>query len=82
MAIPASWEDLLCYAGAAGLLYGAVTLIGPILRPTIISFPWPEEERKHNSKQTVVLAGSFNPPHKGHLAMLMYLAERCVLYVA
>jgi len=25
---------------------------------------------------TVVLAGSYNPPHKGHLAMLTYLSER------
>lgn len=25
---------------------------------------------------TVVLAGSYNPPHRGHLAMLLYLSKR------
>lgn len=35
----------------------------------------------HNNKnQTVVLAGSFNPPHLGHLAVLLYLSSRQVMF--
>jgi len=48
--------------------------------PTIISYPWsfPSNERwrRRDKQMTVVLAGSYNPPHKGHLAMLSYLSER------
>lgn len=55
-------------------------LIPPILRPTVISYPWrlPESHsyRERDKKRTVVLAGSFNPPHLGHLAMLEYLSKR------
>lgn len=78
-------------AVAAGALF--LSLCGPILRPTVIAFPWPppaeEEGRRRRAgggaadkAKTVVLAGSFNPPHKGHLAMLVYLAERCVAWMA
>jgi ABC-type molybdate transport system substrate-binding protein len=52
----------------------AFLLIRPILSPTIIAFPWKKTESKE--KITVILAGSYNPPHLGHLAMLNYLAER------
>lgn len=48
--------------------------------PTIISYPWPfptdDRWRRKEKEITVVLAGSYNPPHKGHLAMLSYLSER------
>ena len=61
----------------------AVRLIGPIVHPTILAYPWPladqAVERKRDKQQTVVLAGSYNPPHKGHLAMILYLAERYVV---
>jgi pantetheine-phosphate adenylyltransferase len=57
-----------------------VKLIYPILYPTVIPYPWPDvsrgEHRRDDKRKTVVLAGSFNPPHRGHLAMLLYLAER------
>ena len=55
-------------------------LIPPILRPTVITYPWrmPESHayRERDKKRTVVLAGSFNPPHYGHFAMLEYLSKR------
>ena len=51
--------------------------------PTIISYPWKmptcEKQKSREKKMKVVMAGSFNPPHYGHLAMLSYLAERWVL---
>jgi hypothetical protein len=62
------------------LLYCIITLVGPILFPTIIRYPWPKQSQRgaRDKNLTVVLAGSFNPPHKGHLAMILYLAERYV----
>ena len=42
------------------------------MRPTILTYPW--NLGRQNS--TVVLAGSYNPPHLGHLAMLQYLSSR------
>jgi hypothetical protein len=51
--------------------------------PTVLSFPWsaqlPSENsrrRKEERRTTVVFAGSFNPPHWGHLVMIRYLADR------
>jgi len=51
--------------------------------PTILTYPWPSPspscERKTSSsdlKTEVVLAGSYNPPHYGHLEMITYLARR------
>ena len=32
--------------------------------------------RTERKKTTVIMAGSYNPPHLGHLAMLEYLADR------
>lgn len=70
-----------------GLLIGFYKLIVPVIFPTIITYPWPKIEDKKSShrqdkdkQRTVVFAGSFNPPHNGHLAMTRYLAERYVNY--
>lgn len=59
----------------------AIVLAKPIIWPTVIPYPWimaktqqPEEESDKHKR--VVLAGSYNPPHNGHLSMLTYLAER------
>lgn len=55
-------------------------LISLIINPIIIRFPWKHSDdpvvRERDTKRVVVLAGSYNPPHRGHLAMLEYLAER------
>lgn len=64
----------------AGFLYAAVTLVYPILVPPIHRYPWQlptsYEEKQRDKKATVVIAGSYNPPHRGHLVMISYLAER------
>ena len=60
------------------VLYIAVALlvhIPRILRPCILRYPWPQQQQPETNK-TVVLAGSYNPPHRGHLAMLLYLSKR------
>ena len=60
-------------------------LIRRIVSPTIIPFPYPTEtkdstnriyENKKENVTSVVLAGSYNPPHYGHLAMLSYLSKK------
>ena len=58
---------------AFGVAITLTILIKPILSPTIIEFPWKDEVKED---KIVVLAGSYNPPHKGHLAMLEYLSKR------
>lgn len=52
-----------------------------VVFPTILKHPWklPAKgswRQKRDKKTTVVFAGSFNPPHWGHLVMIKYLAER------
>ena len=77
------WVSLLRW-GLTGLLcfliVAACFLVPPILRPTVITYPWkfPDSQsyQDRDKRRTVVLAGSFNPPHNGHLAMLEYLSKR------
>lgn len=45
-----------------------------VFLPDIIEFPYPETLASLNSGSICCLAGSFNPPHKGHLQMLKYLS--------
>lgn len=69
-------RQLFHYAGAllgTAVIYSALKLILPIVYPTIITYPW--EERDEHDK-VACLAGSFNPPHHGHLAMMEYLSRR------
>lgn len=65
---------------ATALLVMALKLLPPIFWPNVIEYPWklPESasERQKDKQKTVVFAGSYNPPHFGHLAMLEYLASR------
>jgi hypothetical protein len=67
---------------AIGLLMLSVAakLVFPIIVPRILTYPWPMPDglgrRRRDKKLTVVLAGSYNPPHNGHMAMLRYLSER------
>jgi pantetheine-phosphate adenylyltransferase len=50
-----------------------LTLIYRIVCPRILTYPWTKASKKRN--ETVVFAGSFNPPHNGHIAMIKYLAS-------
>lgn len=61
------------------LAYAAILLIRPILFPRVITYPWVDGVPQEKN-MTVILAGSYNPPHYGHLAMLSYLSNRYVLY--
>jgi hypothetical protein len=58
------------------------TLVWPIIFPWIVSYPWPMpddyDRRRRDRNHTVVFAGSYNPPHSGHMAMIRYLSERYV----
>lgn len=58
----------------------ALSLILPIIKPTIIEYPWElptsPRVRAKDKEKLVILAGSYNPPHNGHLAMLEHLSER------
>jgi len=54
------------------ILIPALTLIYRIVFPTILTYPWSNASKKN---QTVVFAGSFNPPHNGHIAMIEHLAK-------
>jgi hypothetical protein len=58
------------------LVYFSALLIIPIVRPPIVSYPWYLPNSYKERQRVVVLAGSFNPPHNGHVAMLQYLAKR------
>ena len=73
------WKTGAGYAAAMYLCYLAYTLIEPIVFPPIVRYPWQRAQSPYDEKQqkqkTVVLAGSYNPPHKGHLAMLQFLSE-------
>lgn len=57
----------------------ASVLLKPVIWPVILSFPWEEHAKEDNN---VILAGSYNPPHLGHLAMLEYLSTRYQQVVA
>jgi len=61
-------------------------LVKRVLFPTILTFPWHRTTTSSSNSNsststtdkhiTVILAGSYNPPHNGHLAMLSYLSQR------
>jgi len=65
-------------AVALALAAAAAALIGRIVFPTVVEYPWPVDDSssKKDKKRVVVLAGSYNPPHLGHLAMITYLSRR------
>jgi pantetheine-phosphate adenylyltransferase len=70
-----------CAVALLSIVAAISILVFRVVFPTIISHPWsipPKDSRqsKFDKKSTVVLAGSFNPPHLGHLVMIRYLADR------
>jgi Cytidylyltransferase-like len=74
------WSSLLA-TGLGGLIVLTVKLVWPIVIPEIITYPWPTNaasaaEQQRDRRTIVAFCGSFNPPHNGHLAMMIYLAER------
>lgn len=66
----ASWQFWLL----AAITYPLGLLLWPIAFPVILSYPWKNSENQQ--EDTAILAGSFNPPHYGHYAMLKYLSQR------
>jgi len=68
------FTTLILVVAATAWLY--LRLYNPIVHP----YPWKlaptSAQRLSDKKKKVVLAGSYNPPHRGHVAMLEYLAER------
>lgn len=68
------------YLVGAFIVVLGVILVKPILFPKVIKFPWADIWRKE--EDVVILAGSYNPPHLGHLAMLEYLSKRYKRVVA
>lgn len=65
-------SPLSIVVATAGAILGYI-LIKPIIVPMIVTYPWKDIEKEDT---IVVLAGSYNPPHLGHLAMLEYLSKR------
>ena len=72
---------LLCLYSAILIMVSAATwLYLRLYHPIVHPYPWklasPPSRRKSDKKRKVVLAGSYNPPHRGHVAMLSYLSQR------
>jgi pantetheine-phosphate adenylyltransferase len=62
------------------MVIAGMHLLYPILFPVVISYPWAEAvtlaAKRRDRRRHVVFAGSFNPPHHGHAAMIQYLRNR------
>lgn len=78
---PTAIGDLLTLAGTL-LVVTLLILLWPILSPSTLKYPWPKYLQKNDGRDVVVLAGSYNPPHNGHLAMIQYLSERYAHVIA
>jgi hypothetical protein len=80
MDVVESLLPLVLWTTVGVLVISAVSLLVPIMNPTILEYPWQfpssNRQRQRDKQKVVLLAGSYNPPHNGHLAMLEYLSER------
>lgn len=65
----------LILALLAALVVSLFILVHRIIFPKILTYPWSTRNPTKCQQQTIVFAGSFNPPHNGHLAMIEYLAK-------
>lgn len=76
---PPHWSPILW--GSSAFVAGSLVFLARRLYwPIVLKYPWPTcheaATRASDKTKRVLFAGSFNPPHHGHLAMLRYLATR------
>lgn len=68
--------QLICWMAIVAAFY----LTYAIMFPQVVQYPWPGKDSlpstRRDMETTVVVAGSYNPPHLGHLQMLLYLSKR------
>jgi len=69
--------------GCLAVLSTTLYLLYQLNYPRILTYPWnlpsaffQESTTLYDHYTEVVLAGSYNPPHYGHLEMIAYLARR------
>lgn len=77
---PSHWSPSPLLQVSSVFLAGSLVLLARRLYwPVVLKYPWPAcstEARACDKAKKIIFAGSFNPPHHGHLAMLRYLAQR------
>lgn len=73
-------QSIIIPALGTSIVIAASILLRRLIWPTILTYPWTlaqsKNQRENDKKKIVVLAGSYNPPHYGHLEMLKFLAKR------
>jgi len=76
---PPRWSPLI-WGSSVFLACSLLLLARCLYWPVVLKYPWPSRKaellRSGEEPRRVLFAGSFNPPHHGHLAMLRYLAQR------
>uniref|UniRef100_A0A7S1ZCW2 Cytidyltransferase-like domain-containing protein n=1 Tax=Trieres chinensis TaxID=1514140 RepID=A0A7S1ZCW2_TRICV len=71
----------LAFGGALVVVAAVVFSVHRLFFTVLIRYPWSglvvaEEQKVRDKSEKVMFAGSLNPPHHGHIAMITYLAER------